>query len=123
MSDSGDERERDQRPADGVRRSRVGEEREGRAFVGPVSNAQDSGDNRDRSAEGDVGGDPGLGAAVGDDDQRGDQKKPEKSAVLGPVCQPVHWLASTIGSTLWGGSMPISRRADWQRVQTFSQLP
>jgi hypothetical protein len=49
--DRGDKRECDQRPADGVRRSRVGEEREGRAFVGPVGNAQDARDDGDGSAE------------------------------------------------------------------------
>ena len=56
------DRECDQRPADEVRRSRVGEEREGRAFVGPVSDAQDARDDGDGSAEGNVRGDPGLGA-------------------------------------------------------------
>ena len=56
------EGEADQGPADGVRRGGVGEEREGRAFVGPVGDAEDVGDDGDGAAEGDVRGDPGLGA-------------------------------------------------------------
>ncbi len=69
-SQRGERGEADQRPADGVGRGGVGEEREGRALIGPVSDAQDVRDDRNGAAHGDVQRDPGLGQPVGKDDER-----------------------------------------------------
>ena len=43
--------------------------------------------DRDRAAEADMRGDPGLGEAVGGYDERGDEQKPGKPSRLGPVCR------------------------------------
>src|ERR1039458_2985218 len=47
-------READQGPADRVGRSGVGEEREGRALVGPMGDAQNAGYDRDGATHGDA---------------------------------------------------------------------
>ncbi len=63
--DCGKRRKRDQAPANGVRRGGVGEEREGCAFIEPVGDAQNVGDDGDGVAHRDVRGDHGLGQAIG----------------------------------------------------------
>ena len=62
--------EADQPPADRVGRGGVGEEREGRAVVGPMGDAQKVRDHRDGAAHGNAQRDPGLGQPVKKDDRR-----------------------------------------------------
>lgn len=73
----------DQAPADGVGRGRVGEEREGRAFVEPVRDPQEAGDHGDGIAHENVLRNKGLRDPVGNDDDGGDEEKPRESAGSG----------------------------------------
>ena len=96
-------------------RSRLSKEREGCSIVGPVCDAQDAWDNGYVAAHNNVLPDPGFGKAIGKNDERGDEQQPGQTAR--------HAKAHDVASVDCGGAMPISLRADWQRVQTFSQMP
>ena len=104
-----------------MRRGGVGEEREGRALVGPVGDAQNVIDDGDGAAHGDVGGDPGLGEPVGGDDQRGDEQEQPgqgggaEARFLGQVTvRPPRWRR--IDAHFF--QAPIG-----SGVQTFCQMP
>ena len=95
-------------------RGRVGEEREGRALVGPMRDAQNARDDRDRAAHRNAQRNPGLGETVEKDDDGGDEQQPVQTTGSGEF----HWAVSGCG-----GSIFISVSAFWQRVQTFCQMP
>jgi hypothetical protein len=68
--------EADQGPADQVRGGGFRKKRKGRAFVGPMGDAQNAGNEGDCAAHADVRFDPDFRQAVGKDDERGDEQEP-----------------------------------------------
>jgi hypothetical protein len=80
-----------------------------------MRDAQDAGDDRDGSAQGNTDRDPGFGEAVGKDHQRGDKQK--------PVQATRKKIAHEVASVDCGGLMPISVSAEWHRAHTFFQMP
>ena len=81
-NDSRKDGEADEAEADGVGRQ-VFQQREGRAGVDDVGEAEDAGDDRDVVAGTDAVDDRVLGEAVGEDDERGDEE--EEGAAVGGV--------------------------------------
>src|ERR1700729_4280754 len=107
---SGENGKSREQPAHAFRGRRILEKAEGRSGVHDVRDAKDARDDGDGIAFRNVMAHPDLGEAIESDDAGRDEKQP-----LAPVT--IHSAEAPTGTG--GGSMPISRSADWQRWQTL----
>ncbi len=144
--DCGDGGKGNESPADGVGRGGVGEEREGRALIEPVRDAQEAGDDGDGFAEGrcarprvDLGERSATMTTAEMSRSQGSLRgagkltgRPRTVTVAVDSETVEQWTVDSVCVVRrrligWppavGSGMPISWSALWQRVQTFCQMP